>query len=105
MKTINKKLIGLYAAIALSLCSFSAFAEESHNGQALKHAEAAVKADTGKAIAEHADMAKTHAKVADEHLDAAVKSLDEAIEHGKADHKDLAKKAAEAAVTHLKAAQ
>ena len=105
MKLNNLKLAGLYAGIALTLCTFGAFAEESHTGLALKHAEAAAKAADGKAIAEHADTAKTHAKVADEHLDAGIKSLDSAIEHGKLGHTDLAKKAAEEAVTHLKAAQ
>lgn len=105
MKTTHMKLTSIYAGIALTLCAFGAFAEESHNGLALQHAEAAAKADDEKTVAEHAEKAKTHAKVADEHLDAAVKSLDEAIEHGKLGHKDLAKKAAEEAVTHLKAAQ
>jgi len=105
MKLNNMKLAGLYAGIALTLCSFGAFAEESHSGLALKHAQVAAKATDGKTIAEHAETAKTHAKVADEHLDAGIKSLDSAIEHGKLGHTDLAKKAAEEAVTHLKAAQ
>ena len=73
--------------------------------EALKHAEAAVKADNSKAIVEHADKAKTHAKAADEHLDAGLTSLNDAIDHAKMKHVDLAKKSAEEAVTHLKAAQ
>ena len=44
--------------------------------EAIKHAEAAAKATGGKAIAEHAETAKTHAKTADEHLDAGIKSLE-----------------------------
>lgn len=105
MKNQNLALTSLCAGIALTLCSIGVFAEESHNGQALKHAEVAAKATDGKTVAEHADKAKTHAKVANEHLDLGIKSLDSAIEHGKLGHTDLAKKAAEEAVTHLKAAQ
>lgn len=105
MKLTNMKLTGLWAGIVLSICSFCAYAEESHMAQALKHAEAAAAAADGKAVAEHAGMAKTHAKTAEEHLDAGIKSLNGAIEHGKLGHTDLAKKSAEEAVTHLKAAQ
>lgn len=105
MKLTNMKLTGLSAAIILALASFGAYAGESHMAEALKHAEAAVKADDGKTIAEHAEVAKTHAKTADEHLDAGIASLNDAIDHGKMKHADLAKKAAEEAVTHLKAAQ
>ena len=105
MKHTNMKLSGLWAGIVLTFCSFCAYAEESHIAQAIAHAEAAAKADDGKAIVEHADAAKTHAKTADVHLDAGIKSLDDAIEHGKLKHADLAKKSAEEAVTHLKAAQ
>jgi hypothetical protein len=109
MKTNNIKTTHLVAAIALTLCSFGAFAEdhseESHNKLALEHAQEAVKAADVKAIVEHAEIAKTHAKVADEHLNAGIKSLDEAIEHGKLGHDKPAKKAAEEAVNHLKAAQ
>lgn len=105
MKLININLTGLWAGIVLSICSVGAYAEESHMTQALEHAEAAVNASDGKAIAEHAEVAKTHAKVADEHLDAGITSLEGAIKHGKMGHSDLAKKAAEEAVTHLKAAQ
>ena len=99
------KLSGLGAGVLLTFCSFGASAEESHISQAIMHAEAAAKADGGKAIAEHAEAANTQAKIADEHLDAGIKSLDDAIEHGKLRHADLAKKSAEEAVTHLKAAQ
>ena len=95
----------VWAAMVLGLCSFGAYAAESHNEQALKHAEAAVKAADGKAIAEHAEKAKSHVIVALEHLNAGSKSLDDAIDHGKQGHTDLAKKSAEEAVTHLKAAQ
>ena len=105
MKLTNINLTGLWAGIVLSVCSFGAYAAESHMEQALKHAEAAVKAADGKAIAEHAEVAKTHAKAADEHLNVGITSLEGAIEHGKMGHADLAKKAAEEAVTHLKAAQ
>jgi len=73
--------------------------------EALKHAEAAAKADDAKAITEHAEAVKTHAKTADEHLDAGITSLNDAIDLGKMKHADLAKKSAEEAVTHLKAAQ
>jgi len=34
----------------LTFCSFGAYAEESHISQAIMHAEAAAKADGGKAI-------------------------------------------------------
>lgn len=95
----------LCAGIALTLCSFGAFAEESHSELALKHAQVAAKATDAKTIAEHADTAKTHAKVADEHLDAGIKSLDEAIEHGNLGHTEEAKKSANEAVKHLKAVQ
>ena len=105
MKLTNKKLSSLWAGIILAFCSFYTYAEESHIAQAIKHAEAATKAQGGKAIAEHAEAAKIHAKTADEHLDAGIKSLDDAIEHGKLRHDDLAKKSAEEAITHLKAAQ
>lgn len=105
MKLTNMKFTGLCASIILTLCSFGAYAAESHMEQALKHAEAAVKSDDGKAIAEHAGTAKSHAKVANEHLTAGITSLDAAIDHGKQGHAELAKKSAEEAVTHLKAAE
>ena len=105
MKNYNMKLSSLSAGILLTLVSFGAYAGESHMAESLKHAEAAVKADDGKTIAEHAEVAKTHAKTADEHLDAGIASLNDAIDHGKMKHADLAKKSAEEAVTHLKAAQ
>ena len=105
MKLTNMKFIGLGAGIILTFCSFGAYAAESHITQAIEHAEAAAKADGGKATTEHAEAAKTHAKTADEHLDAGIKSLDDAIEHSKLRHHDLAKKSAEEAITHLKAAQ
>ena len=105
MTLTNMKLIGLTAGTLLTVASFGAYAGESHTAQALKHAEAAAKADDVKAITEHAEAAKTHAKTADEHLDAGITSLNDAIDHGKMKHADLAKKSAEEAVTHLKAAQ
>jgi uncharacterized membrane protein YvbJ len=105
MKLTNTKLTTLSAGIILTFAAFGAYAGESHMAEALKHAEAAVKADDGKTIAEHAEVAKGHAKTADEHLDAGIASLNDAIDHGKMKHADLAKKAAEEAVTHLKAAQ
>ncbi len=101
----NIKFTGLLTGIVLTLASFGAYAGESHMAEALKHAEAAAKADDSKAIVEHAEAAKTHAKIADEHLDAGLTSLNDAIDHGKMKHADLAKKSAEDAVTHLKAAQ
>ena len=104
MKLTNMKLTGLLAGAVLTFASFGAYAE-SHMTEALKHAEAAAKADDSKAIVEHAEAAKTHAKTADEHLDAGITSLNDAIDHGKLKHTDLAKKSAEEAVTHLKAAQ
>lgn len=105
MKINNMKHVALSAAIILAFASFGAYAGESHMAEALKHAEAAVKADDGKGIAKHAEVAKTHAQTANEHLDAGITSLNDAIDHGKLDHTDLAKKSAEEAVTHLKAAQ
>jgi O-acetylhomoserine/O-acetylserine sulfhydrylase-like pyridoxal-dependent enzyme len=106
MKLTNMKFITLSAGIILTFAAFGAYAAgESHMAEALKHAEAAVKAGDGKGIAEHAEAAKAHAKTADEHLDAGVTSLEGAIDHGKMGHADLAKKAAEEAVAHLKAAQ
>jgi uncharacterized membrane protein YvbJ len=102
---MNMKLTSLSAGIIITFVSFCTYAGESHMAEALKHAEAAVKADNGKTIAEHAEVAKAHAKTADEHLDAGIASLNDAIDHGKMKHADLAKKAAEEAVTHLKAAQ
>lgn len=105
MKLTNSKLIGLLASIVLTLASFGVYAEESHMTEALKHTKAAVKANDGKSIAEHAATAKTHTKTTVEHLNAAITNLDSAIEHGNAGHDDLAKKAAEEALTHLKAAQ
>ena len=104
MKLTNKKHTGLLAVIVLTFASFGAYAE-SHMVEALKHAEAAAKADDTKSIVEHAEAAKTHAKTADEHLDAGITSLNDAIDHGKMKHADTAKKSAEEAVTHLKAAQ
>ncbi|WP_297324356.1 small metal-binding protein SmbP [Nitrosomonas sp.] len=112
---MNIKTITLYTSVLIMvLCSFSAFAAESHLNQAIQHAEAAVKSADGKTIAEHAEEAKTHAKsaqtektlakTAGSHLDAGIKSLDEAIKQGKLGAADLAKKAAEEAVTHLKQA-
>jgi Small metal-binding protein len=105
MKTTNMKLTALSAGILLTVASLGAYAGESHMAEALKHAQAAVKADDGKGIAKHADVAKTHAQTASEHLSAGITSLNDAIDHGKLDHSDLAKKSAEEAVTHLKAAQ
>jgi O-acetylhomoserine/O-acetylserine sulfhydrylase-like pyridoxal-dependent enzyme len=104
MKQTNMKLAGLLAGTLLTFATFGAYAE-NHMAEALKHAEAAAKADDTKSIVEHAEAAKTHAKTADEHLDAGITSLNDAIDHGKMKHADLAKKAAEEAVTHLKAAQ
>ncbi|CAG1022245.1 hypothetical protein IVG45_05435 [Methylomonas sp. LL1] len=105
MKLTNIKYAGLCAGIALTLCSVSAYAAESHMAQSLKHAEAASKATDAKAITEHAETAKSHVTIAEDHLKAGATSLDAAIEHGKQGHADLAKKSAEEAVTHLKAAQ
>jgi len=105
MKFTNKKITALLAGATLALCSFGAYAAESHLAEALKHAEAAAKAADGKAIGEHAETAKTHAQAAKEHLDAGITSLSDAIDHAKLKHDDLAKKSAEEAVTHLKAAQ
>jgi hypothetical protein len=105
MKFTSMKLTSLCAAIALTLASFGVYAGEIHMVEALKHAEAAAKADDAKAITEHAEAAKIHAKATDEHLDAGITSLNDAIDQGKMKHADLAKKSAEEAVTHLKAAQ
>lgn len=105
MKFTNMKLAALSAGIILTFAAFGAYAGESHMAEALKHAQAAVKADDGKGIAKHANAAKTHAQTASEHLNAGITSLNDAIDHGKLDHTDLAKKSAEEAVTHLKAAQ
>jgi hypothetical protein len=105
MKITKIKLTGLLAGIFLTFGSFGACAGESYMAEALKHAEAAAKANDGKAITEHAEAAKTHAKAADEHLDAGITSLNDAIDHAKLKHVDMAKKSAEEAVTHLKAAQ
>jgi len=105
MKLGNRINTGLLAGVVLALASFGAYAGESHMAEALKHAEAAAKADDGKTIAKHAMAAKTHADTANEHLDAGITSLNDAIDHGKLGHGDLAKKSAEEAVTHLKAAQ
>jgi Small metal-binding protein len=105
MKLTNMKLTGLLLGSILTVATFGAYAGESHMAEALKHAQAAVKADDGKGIAKHADAAKTHAQTASEHLSAGITSLNDAIDHGKLDHTDLAKKSAEEAVTHLKAAQ
>jgi len=55
MKHNNIKLTGLWAGIFLTLASFGAYAGESHMTEALKHAEAAAKADDSKAIVEHAE--------------------------------------------------
>ena len=63
--------------------------------EALKHAEAAAKANDSKSIVEHAEAAKTHAKTADEHLDAGITSLKDTIDHGKLKHTDLTKKSAD----------
>lgn len=105
MKFTQLNPIALSAGIILTFASFGAYAVESHMALALKHAEAAAKAEDGKAIAEHAAVAKTHAQTANEHLDAGITSLTNAVDHGKLGHADMAKKAAEEAVTHLKAAQ
>jgi hypothetical protein len=105
IKLIDMKGFGLLVSTVLIMASASAYAGESHMAEALKQAEAAAKADNGKAIAEHADKAKIHATAADEHLDAGVTSLNDAIDHAKMKHVDLAKKSAEEAVTHLKEAQ
>ena len=105
MKLNNMKFTGLCTGIFLTFASFGVYAAESHMAEALKHAEAAVKADDSKSIVEHAEAAKTHAKTADEHLDAGIASLNDAIDHGKMKHADVAKKAVEEAVKHLKAAQ
>jgi Small metal-binding protein len=105
MKLTNMKLTGLLLGSILTVATFGAYAGESHMAEALKHAQAAVKADDGKGVAKHADAAKTHAQTASEHLSAGITSLNDAIDHGKLDHTDLAKKSADEAVTHLRAAQ
>ena len=105
MKSINMKSSGLLLSIALTFGSCGVFAGESYMAEALKHAEATVKAADGKSIVQHAEAAKTHATAAEEHLNAGITSLNDAIDHAKMKHLDLAKKSAEEAVTHLKAAQ
>lgn len=105
MKLNNMQYTGLLLGTILTVSTFAGYAGESHMAEALKHAQAAVKADDGKGVAKHADVAKTHAQTASEHLTAGITSLNDAIDHGKLDHTDLAKKSAEEAVTHLKAAQ
>jgi O-acetylhomoserine/O-acetylserine sulfhydrylase-like pyridoxal-dependent enzyme len=105
MKSTYTKLSGLLFSIVLTFGSFGAYAGESHMAEALKHAEATVKAADGKSIVQHAEAAKTHATAAEEHLSAGITSLNDAIDHAKMKHLDLAKKSAEEAVTHLKAAQ
>ena len=55
MKLTNTKISSLWAGLIMIFCSCYAYAEESHITQAIKHAEAATKAQSGKAIAEHAE--------------------------------------------------
>ena len=107
MKTISYLSIILFVFLSLSACT-----AENHLNEAIKHAEAAMKADSSSSIAKHADEAKTHANAAKgdknlsptsgQHLDAGIMSLDQAIEKGKLDAKDSAKQAAEDAVAHFK---
>ena len=54
------KLTSILAGTVLTFASLGAYAE-SHMAEALKHAEAATKADDTKSIVEHAEAAKTHA--------------------------------------------
>ena len=75
MKHTRTNANALLAGILLTLCSFGAYAAETHIGLAIKHAEAASKAADGKAVAEHAETAKSHVVIALEHLNAAFKSL------------------------------
>ena len=49
MKFTNIKLTGLFIGAVLAIASFGAYSGESHMADALKHAEAAAKADDGKA--------------------------------------------------------
>lgn len=104
----NIKCLGIISSLLFTLASLDAYAGESHIAEAIKHAEATVKAADGKAvdgIVEHAEAAKAHAITADENLNAGITSLKDAIDHGKLKHADLAKKSAEEALVHLKAAQ
>lgn len=105
MKKNTTKVSAFWIGITLACVSSFGYAEECHLAEALKHAEAAVKATDSKSASEHAEAAKTHATTVNEHLTAGIKSLNEVVDHNKMGHPDLAKKSAEEAVTHLKAAQ
>ena len=58
MKLTKMKGFGLLASTLLIIVSASVYAGESHMAEALKHAEAAAKADNSKAIVEHAEKQK-----------------------------------------------
>jgi soluble cytochrome b562 len=108
------KTITLYTSILIiALFSFSALAGSDHFGQAIKHAEAAVKSDDGATVAQHAKMAKTYANASKseidrqinrKHLDEGIKSLDEAVQEGNDGNTDAAKQAATDAINHFKQA-
>ena len=107
--------IGMFftSIMIMILFSLSAIAGESHLVHAIKHAEAAAAAADGKAVAEHAEKAKTHAidakndktsKSDPKHIDEGIKCLDDAIKEGKGGNAEAAKKAATDAVNHFKQA-
>ncbi len=108
-----KTLMFFTSIMIMILFSLSAIAGESHLVHAIKHAEAAAAAADGKAVAEHAEKAKTHAidakndktsKSDPKHIDEGIKCLDDAIKEGKGGNTEATKKAATDAVNHFKQA-
>lgn len=108
------KIITLLTSfLIMAFLSFSTLAASSNLDQAIQHAEAAIKSEKGKSIAEHATEAKKYAnasksdkdKVIDrKHLDEGIKCLTDAIKEGEDENIDAAKKAAKDAVEHFKQA-
>src|SRR5688500_8877752 len=94
----------------MTLFTLNAVAESIHLDRAMQHAEAATKAENGKAVAEHAAKAKIHAKAAKYdaqhrvdggHVNEGIESLNNAIKEGNERNTDIAQKAARIALNHF----
>jgi hypothetical protein len=103
----------LTTLLILIFLSFNTLAASSNLEQAIQHAQAAIKSEEAKSVAEHAAEAKKYAnaskgdtdKVIDrKHLDEGIKCLSDAVKEGKDGNTDEAKKAAKDAVEHFKQA-
>ena len=90
--------------------SFSVVASDNPLLKAIQHTDSAIRAPTGKTIAEHAEIALTHAntarndkehKINNKHLDEGIKCLDDAINEDRNGNVDAARQAAADALDYF----